>query len=54
MRWVKRSLVLVLIVGIFLIGLLVYLHQFSSSPQGVVEEFFSAYNQADVRGMWTA
>lgn len=51
MTWLRRSLVLVLIVVIFLVGLLVYLHQFSSSPQGVVEDFFSAYNHADIRGM---
>ena len=47
-----RPVLLVIVLLCILFGALqIYLHQFSSSPQGVVEDFFDAYNHSDVNGM---
>lgn len=51
MRWARRGIASVLILAMLVIGLKVYLVQYASSPQGAVEGFFSAYNNADIQGM---
>lgn len=51
MRRIKRYGLLFIFIGILIIGLKVYLVQFTSSPQGVVEDFFYAYGRSDLNGM---
>ena len=51
MRWAKKGMLAVVLLGALVVGLQVYLHQFTSSPEGIVEDFFDSYNHADINGM---
>lgn len=51
MKRARSVLLVIVLLGILFGALQIYLHQFSSSPQGVVEDFFDAYNHSDVNGM---
>lgn len=51
MKFLKRSLIAVLVLGLLLGGVVVYLKQFSSSPQATVERFFDCYGNSDINGM---
>lgn len=51
MKFVKRFIPIILLFAVLSGGLLVYLKQFSSSPERTVESFFAAYNTSDINGM---
>lgn len=51
MKVMKRCAAIFILIGILFIGVKIYLTQFASSPAGVVESFFDAYNHSDINGM---
>lgn len=51
MKWIKRGIITVLIVGIAIGGVWFYFDRKVSSPEKVVTQFFNAYNNSDVNGM---
>lgn len=51
MKWIKRGMIAVIIIGVVIGGAWFYIDRKVSSPEKVVAQFFDAYNNADVNGM---
>ena len=51
MKLVRRGIFDIILLGVLFGALSVYLNMFTSSPRGVVEQFYEAYNSSDINGM---